>query len=568
MKLKYLIPSLMAVLAVLVGCSDDNDPTFLDEVRLSSSFVTIDLNGGSTDITVTASDNWSIDTSEIPEWLTVSPTSGAAGQSKITFSAGVGEYGKLVELHLACAGRTQNINVQQGVPAPSDATCADVIAGPDGKQYRVKGTVTSIANVSPYGNWYLADETGQVYIYGTADADGKLKNDALISLGIEVGDVVTVEGPKTTYNGTVELVDVMVVSVEKSLLKILSESKTMTKEGGNLEVTVVYKGSGTYPEIADNCKDWVKYEGTTYKPGIPTLFETNPGDTAIVRFSVAENTEKTRNGSIEFSSTSYDSKKGSTSSTVMTYSFTQKGVSNPPTGTGTEENPYNVTAGLDAAAAGATGVCVRGIVSRKPTFNSKYSSLTYYISVDGEQNDELQVYSSKSFSGGNYASADDIQLGDVVVVKGNLKNYNGTLEVDQSSTLITLNEQTSMDKVNIEGSYRKPFDVAGAINYINNGGKENVFVKGVVSKIINAFEPGYGNGTFWISDDGVYNSDYSKDFEAYHAYWLGNNKWAAGDDQLAVGDNVVIYGLLTKYKDTYETSDKKAYVYNCNGKVK
>lgn len=567
MKLKYLIPSFVAVIAMLVSCSDNNDPTYLDEVRLSSSYVTLALEGGSTDITINATDSWSIDASEIPSWLTVSPLSGSAGESKISFSAGPGLYGQVTEIHLSCAGRTQNINVQQGVPAASDATCADVIAGPDGKQYRVKGTVTGIANVSPYGNWYLADETGQIYIYGTADADGKLKNDALISLGIEVGDVVTVEGPKTTYNGTVELVDVTVVSVEKSLLKILTENKTLTKEGGNLDITLVYKGSGAYPEIAADCKDWIKYEGTTYKPGVPTLFETNPGDTAVVHFTVAENTEKTRNGSINFSSTTYDNKKG-TSSTVMAYTFTQKGITNLPTGTGTEEDPYNVTAGLEAAAAGATDVCVRGIVSRKPTFNSKYSSLTYYISVDGEQNDELEVYSAKSFYGDNYSSADDIQLGDVVVVKGNLKDYKGTLEVDQSSTLIKLNEQTSMENVNAEGSYRKPFDIAGAINYVNNGGKDNVFVKGVVSKINNAFEPGYGNGTFWISDDGVYNSDYSKDFEAYRALWLGNKTWANGDDQIAIGDKVVIYGQLTKYKDTYETSDKKAYVYNYNGKVK
>ncbi len=570
MKLKYLIPIVLAVLTIQVSCSDDNNPTYLDEVRLSSSYVTLDLNGGSADITVKASDSWSINVDEIPSWLTVSPTSGSAGESRITFSAGKGEFGQVTEIHLSCAGKIQNINVQQGLIAPSDATCADVIAGPDGKQFRVKGKVTKITNVSPYGNWYLADETGEVYIYGTADADGKLRNDALKSLNIEVGDIVTIEGPKKTYNGTVELVDVTVISIEKSLLKIISENVTVEKEGGVIEVITTYKGSGAYPSIADDCKSWITYEGTSYKPGVPTLFEPNPADTAIVKFIVAANPSKARTGTINFSSNSYDAQSGKTMSTEMPFTFKQKGLSNPPTGTGTIDDPYNVTAALEVAKTGATDVYVKGVVSRAATLNTKYWSLTYYISADGNQDEELQVYSSKSFNGEQYTSKDDIQIGDVVLIKGNLKNYQGTLEFDQGSELITLNAQTSMDRVNIEGSYRHPFDIAAAMNYINDGGTENVFVKGIVSSIANNGEFGAQNGygVFWISDDGTYYKDYSKDFEAYRVYWLGNKHWTEADDQIAVGDKVVLYGKLTKYKDTYETNQKEAYVFSVNGKIR
>lgn len=87
-------------------------------------------------------------------------------------------------------------------------TCADVIAGEDGTIFRVRGTVTEIVNTK-HGNWYLKDETGSVYIYGTLDRDGNTKN--FESLGIEVGDTVTVEGPKKTFNETIELVDVTVI---------------------------------------------------------------------------------------------------------------------------------------------------------------------------------------------------------------------------------------------------------------------------------------------------------------------------------------------------------------------
>ena len=93
-----------------------------------------------------------------------------------------------------------------------EATCAEVIAGEDGAIYQVTGTGTKITNAT-YGNWILKDETGEITIYGTLDAEGKTKN--FSSLDIQVGDKVTVKGPRKLYGGTVELVDVTVVDHEK-----------------------------------------------------------------------------------------------------------------------------------------------------------------------------------------------------------------------------------------------------------------------------------------------------------------------------------------------------------------
>ena len=62
MKLRYLIPSFLAVVGLFTACSDDNDPTYLDEVRLSSSYVAIPQDGGQTTITVTRDGNKAIDT--------------------------------------------------------------------------------------------------------------------------------------------------------------------------------------------------------------------------------------------------------------------------------------------------------------------------------------------------------------------------------------------------------------------------------------------------------------------------------------------------------------------------
>ena len=159
MKLRYFI-SFFALVAMLSACSDDDAMTLLDEIQVSSSYVAIDEAGGSNTITLNAKEAWSFDQEELPEWLTVSPMNGGAGETNVTFSAPATPDGRTAVLHVACAGKKQTINVIQGLATVSEATCAEVIAGPESKTYRVTGTVKSIVNTT-YGNWYLQDETGE-----------------------------------------------------------------------------------------------------------------------------------------------------------------------------------------------------------------------------------------------------------------------------------------------------------------------------------------------------------------------------------------------------------------------
>ena len=254
MKAKYIFASLTAALTILAGCQKEVGSHYLDEVSVSSSYVSVPAEGGSATIGVLSNYAWSI--SGAPEWLTVSPLSGPAGSTNVTFSAEAAA-GRNAELLLECNGAVQRINVIQGIATVSNATCAEIIAGPDSKTYRVTGTVKSIANTT-YGNWYLVDDTGEVYIYGTLDAKGNEKN--FLSLGLEVGDEVTVEGPKTTYNGTVELVNVTVVKINKSLIKVESidpEDAVLPIEGGDFTVTLANKGDGVYVEIPEDAKSWL-----------------------------------------------------------------------------------------------------------------------------------------------------------------------------------------------------------------------------------------------------------------------------------------------------------------------
>ena len=560
-----------AISTALTSCSTDDDPIYLGEVTVSSSYVAIPQDGGSSKITVNTTSDWAFasqtwiagkDTTvaATPKWLTVSATSGAAGETELTFSAESTLDGRSCELLLDCAGKTQRINVIQGLSTVSEATCAEVIAGPDSKTYRVTGTVTRIANTQ-YGNWYLQDETGEIYIYGTVDAAGKYNWD---SFGIDVGDVVTVEGPKTTYNGTTELVDVSVVKVVKSLIKIEEQTQdAFDANGGDFMVRLSVSGTGVYVIIPSEDKDWL---------GFTSMVKTD--STTNITFHVAPNTgEASRTSTISFTSAN------SKSSSTITATVSQMGLS------GTLTNPFSVESAIaycqTLSGNSANDFYVKGKVSRIASngeFGS-YGNATFFISDDGEflgeddknpdKSHDFEVYRAIYLGNEKWTEGHaNISVGDEVIICGKLTLYNGIAETASGNAYVySINGATT--DANGVGSQAYPFNIAGAINFIDNGGENDVFVKGIVSEIANngQFGAQYGNGTFWISDDGVRHNDPALDFEAYRALWLGNRKWQEGDDLINVGDEVLLHGQLTKYGTTYETSSDKAYVFSVNGKT-
>lgn len=114
-----------------------------------------------------------------------------------------------------------------------------------------------------------------------------------------------------------------------------------------------------------------------------------------------------------------------------------------PNAPGTENNPYTIAqarAAIDAGT-GVTGVYATGTVSEIVTaYNSQFGNITYNISTDGTTTaDQLQAYRGKSYNGDKFTSADDIQVGDVVVVYGNLTKYESTYEFAQDNQLVSLN---------------------------------------------------------------------------------------------------------------------------------
>lgn len=412
MKLRYLFSMILASVLLLAGCAQEEYTTSFNNIKLDKTFLVIPEEGGTVELKINATEEWAFDTLYTKDtwpnvitrkkndagesyvskveasWLSVDKFSADKGETVLTFSADAVSGGREIELCIKAGVNSQFVKVRQGSLESVSATCADVIAGPDGKTYKVKGTVTSIANTT-YGNWYLKDDTGEIYVYGTLDKDGKTKN--FVSLGLEVGDVVEVEGPKTTYGTTVELVDVTVLSIQKSLVKLVSEEKGLEAEGGEFQVKLAFKGDGLYPEVDAAAKSWISLVGVKSYAGTPTKIEPNPADTALVSVSVAANPELTpRKGTIKFTSAS-----GKNSSEVV-YNVAQSGLVLP-------------TIAEVIAAGESTSAKTEGVIVAKYERGALISDGTGYI----------LVYKNAKMSE---------VVGDKIEVKGPTSLYGGMLQ--------------------------------------------------------------------------------------------------------------------------------------------
>ena len=486
MKLKYIFASIVATLA-LVGCQKEADH-YLDAIKVSSSYVALSTGvGANTSITVSATDSWYVSVDEkTASWLTVSPTMGGAGENTLTFSAPAGE-GRTAEVLIKCGEQTQHINVIQGVATVSKATCAEIIAGPDSKTYRVTGICTGIYNTT-YGNWYLTDDTGTITIYGTLDAKGQTKN--FLSLGLEVGDEVTVEGPKTTYGTTIELVDVTVIKINKSLIKVDAidygeNLDAIPVGGGDVAVKVTCKGNGIDVSIPESAKTWLGVTAIDHSEG-------------IVTFSARANEGGDRSVNITFVTT--DGHKEYTSEATIN----QKGAIVAAT----------VQQFIDADE-NDTVYRVQGVITGM--YASDKQNKSFYIR---DYSGEVLIYRAEGFD------KSDAMVGDVVTVVGKRTSYKGTPQMG-TTTFETLDH--AVTEVDI------PTFLAG-----DNGAWYRV--SGVVTEIANET---YGN---------IYISDGTNTLYVYGCYpGVGATgdarKGVVAAQGIKVGDILTVFGPKSVYKD-------------------
>lgn len=145
------------------------------------------------------------------------------------------------------------------VPAIKEINVAEFLEAPVSEVvwYQLTGEITEIKS-DIYGNIYLKDETGSVYIYGLTSKKVEGSNDkSFASLGLKVGDQVKICTLRGEYNGTIQgggnetpaylISSEKVASWDVPVIVCMGNKVTITAESG---ATVYYTTNGENPTVA------------------------------------------------------------------------------------------------------------------------------------------------------------------------------------------------------------------------------------------------------------------------------------------------------------------------------
>ena len=473
MKLRYIIPTMIAVLAMLVGCSDDFEPTYLDGLKVSQSYVSLPADGGSVQLTVNADEAWTM--TEIPEWLTVDPAEGGAGESVVTLTVAASTKTQKCTLVLKAGGMTQEINIIQYAAEtdPVILTVNEALAmlkagtQPETPVY-VKGTVCKIQEISTqYGNatYYLSDD-------GTYGADNWLEvyrgywiNNEKFTQGDEfsMGDILVIKGVIMMFNGSVPETKqgtCEVISIEKSLLSVASvdiPEDGLPLEGGDFKVTLDSKGEGLTIDIPEEAKSWLSIVGIS-----------TSGTQAVVSFRAAANTGGERSATITFST------KADGVNYTAQVDVKQKGAIVAAT-----------VAEFLAAAVGDSQYRITGII--KSLYASDKQGKSFYIA---DYSGEVLIYRAEGFL---EAGA---KVGDVVTVVGKRGAYNDSPQMTASTfeelkyavTAVTIDE--FLTKEDADDVY---YMVTGVVDEIANPTYGKLYLKSGKTRLyVYGCYPGWG----------------------------------------------------------------------------
>lgn len=570
MKTKYIIVSLIAALGLLfTGCVEEADH-FLDEVKVSSSYVTFAAGGGSVPVELNATGSWSV--TNLPEWVTVSPATGGAGQVTVTFTAPAAEETRDAVATIECGGKTQNINLLQTTQKAEPVTMTvkqalEVIAplgdgDVAGGTYRVKGIVCKINEISAqYGNatYFLSDdgsygENNWLEVYR-----GLWINGAAITTGNEfsVGDELTIEGSLMNYKGTPETKEktAIVVSHVKSLISVDAfDFDELPCVDTTFKMVVTAKES---PLLVSSDADWlqitdVNKDGSysvhaleNTRTAKRTANVTIKGPTALKTIGITQAGAPSTGASVSEIIEAADKDQVQTLPSTVVVALTTKGA------VVSDGAKAIYVYGNDAAALKA-GDGVR-IAGTKTTYNGvpEITDLTE-VFVDSEGNSvEHPTATDITANAAEYTAsvAEYIKLSGTLSVSSDGKYYNMTLdgidpETKQGSIVYPV------DALNAKSFDGKKITVTGYFNGLSSKGKfiniiatkidefvdnpkgtatnpytaseiatlltggttfdEDVYIKGTVSAILYDFSTYNGTGTFWLSDDGTFNGSEDK----------------------------------------------------------
>lgn len=492
--------------------------------------------------------------------------------------------------------------------AAAVAKCKEVGNTLSEEKYYIKGYVTKATTAdATYGNatFTMSDDTegngGSFTAYQIAGNNG---DKLTAGYAFNVGDIVTIYGKIYNYSGSTPETE------GKGAAWLIAHEKSGSGGGGGLDVikkvTVAefnaaevendtwYEMTGTVKNLKDGDQygnfDLEDATGSVYVYG---LLSEKGGEKKLFQELVA------KYGIANGSTITIRANRGVYNDKIEAVNayYVPDGGDNTPAGgakgDGSLQSPYNPLGAINAVKdltwtsntdyQKTDNVYVKGKISRianNGTYSASgtYGNASFYISEDGTEADEFYCYHVLYLGNQKYASGTDIKVGDEVIICGKLMNYRGNTPetVNNEAYLYSLNGTTDgggsggdTSAGSGDGSVKSPYNVAAITEICAKLADKEVsttdyYIKGKICSVKYTFSAQYGTATFNISDDG---NTGGTEFTAYGVYYLGNQPWADGNTQIAVGDNVILHGIITNYGGTLETSNKNAYIYSLNGKT-
>ncbi len=131
---------------------------------------------------------------------------------------------------------------------------------------------------------------------------------------------------------------------------------------------------------------------------------------------------------------------------TVTYTLTVKEASSGTDISNTPETAYTVAKAIELIEANEgldTKVYVKGKIAAITEVSTSYGNATYEISDDGTTTSTITVFRGYYLNGEKFTAADQIKVGDEVVVYGKLTLYKSTNEINTGSSIYSLNGNTT-----------------------------------------------------------------------------------------------------------------------------
>ncbi len=176
------------------------------------------------------------------------------------------------------------------------------------------------------------------------------------------------------------------------------------------------------------------------------------------------------------------------------------------------------------------------IISIDTIWNDEYQNITVSIEITGAEDMPIKCYRMK----GNDQTIEqikDLKVGNIITVRGTLKNYEGTIEFDAGCILEKVEKGDAIDAPTdpgeiLKAAYALPQDKA--LPY-------QATLTGTVIEIDTPYDPAYGNISVVI------------EVEGYPQYpILCYRLKGTGVDQIAIKDLITVTGIIKNYKGTIE----------------